>query len=127
CVGPGGAKPLPHSGSPNIGDSISRTRIFPVLGPRAGPHAKDAESAQPWRPLRRLREATAAFFRATQWRTSCSAVRARHLARMSSLPSLAEIEAVGAQVDRVVPPTPQFSWPLLNTRAGCELWVKHDN
>jgi threonine dehydratase len=24
-------------------------------------------------------------------------------------------------------PTPQFSWPLLNARAGCELWVKHEN
>jgi len=27
----------------------------------------------------------------------------------------------------VVPATPQFSWPLLNARAGCELWVKHEN
>jgi threonine dehydratase len=27
----------------------------------------------------------------------------------------------------VAPPTPQFSWPLLNARAGCELWVKHEN
>jgi threonine dehydratase len=26
-----------------------------------------------------------------------------------------------------VPPTPQFSWPLLNARAGCEIWVKHEN
>lgn len=46
---------------------------------------------------------------------------------MPHLPSRAEIEAVAAEVDRVVPPTPQFSWPLLNARAGCELWVKHDN
>lgn len=46
---------------------------------------------------------------------------------MPNLPSRAEIEAVAAEVDRVVPPTPQFSWPLLNARAGCELWVKHDN
>ena len=30
-------------------------------------------------------------------------------------------------VQRVVPPTPQFSWPLINARTGCELWVKHDN
>lgn len=26
-----------------------------------------------------------------------------------------------------MPPTPQLSWPLLNQRAGCELWVKHEN
>jgi threonine dehydratase len=46
---------------------------------------------------------------------------------MSKLPSLAEIEAVAAAIDRIVPPTPQYSWPLLNARAGCELWVKHEN
>ena len=26
-----------------------------------------------------------------------------------------------------MPPTPQFSWPLLNRRAGREVWVKHEN
>jgi len=26
-----------------------------------------------------------------------------------------------------MPPTPQLSWPLLNARAGCEVWVKHEN
>jgi threonine dehydratase len=26
-----------------------------------------------------------------------------------------------------MPPTPQLSWPLLNQRAGCEIWVKHEN
>ena len=26
-----------------------------------------------------------------------------------------------------MPSTPQFSWPLLNQRAGCEVWVKHEN
>jgi threonine dehydratase len=40
---------------------------------------------------------------------------------------LAEIESIAGLVDGVVPPTPQFSWPLLNERAGCELWVKHEN
>lgn len=24
-------------------------------------------------------------------------------------------------------PTPQYAWPLLNQRAGCEVWVKHEN
>ncbi len=27
----------------------------------------------------------------------------------------------------MVPPTPQFTWPLLNERAGTEVWVKHEN
>jgi len=30
-------------------------------------------------------------------------------------------------VHEVVPPTPQYSWPLLNERAGVEVWVKHEN
>jgi threonine dehydratase len=46
---------------------------------------------------------------------------------VQKLPSLAEIESAAAAIDAVVPPTPQFSWPLLNARAGCEVWVKHEN
>ncbi len=46
---------------------------------------------------------------------------------MSSLPTLAEIEAAAAVVHAVMLPTPQLSWPLLNARAGCEVWVKHEN
>ncbi len=26
-----------------------------------------------------------------------------------------------------MPPTPQYAWPLLCERAGCEVWVKHEN
>ncbi|HEY1764416.1 MAG TPA: threonine dehydratase [Opitutaceae bacterium] len=43
------------------------------------------------------------------------------------LPTRQEIELVAAEIDSVIPPTPQYSWPLLNARAGCELWVKHEN
>jgi threonine dehydratase len=43
------------------------------------------------------------------------------------LAGLAEIESVAREVNAAVPATPQFSWPLLNARAGCELWVKHEN
>jgi len=43
------------------------------------------------------------------------------------LPSRAEIEAAAPGIDALVPPTPTFSWPLLNARTGCELWVKHEN
>src|SRR5437879_4821159 len=46
---------------------------------------------------------------------------------MISLPSLAELEAAAALVHRVVPPTPQYCWPLLSRRIGAELWVKHEN
>jgi threonine dehydratase len=46
---------------------------------------------------------------------------------MTPLPSRAEIESAAALVTPVVPPTPQYSWPLLNAETGCELWVKHEN
>ena len=26
-----------------------------------------------------------------------------------------------------MPATPQYSWPLINARAGVEVWVKHEN
>jgi threonine dehydratase len=46
---------------------------------------------------------------------------------MRSLPTLPEIESIAAGINAAVPPTPQFSWPLLNVRTGCTLWVKHEN
>ncbi|MSU24588.1 MAG: threonine dehydratase [Opitutus sp.] len=46
---------------------------------------------------------------------------------MNPLPSLAEIEAAAAIVHAAMLPTPQLSWPLLNARADCEVWVKHEN
>ncbi len=46
---------------------------------------------------------------------------------MSSLPTRAEIDAAAPLINGIVPPTPQYSWPLLNARTGCELWVKHEN
>jgi threonine dehydratase len=41
--------------------------------------------------------------------------------------SLAELEAAAHLVHRTVPPTPQYAWPLLGKRTGCEVWVKHEN
>ena len=26
-----------------------------------------------------------------------------------------------------MPPTPQYTWPLLNQRLGTEVWLKHEN
>jgi len=37
------------------------------------------------------------------------------------------LEAAASFVHRVVPPTPQYCWPLLSRRLGAELWVKHEN
>ena len=40
---------------------------------------------------------------------------------------LATLEAAAVLVHRVLPPTPQYCWPLLSRRVGAELWVKHEN
>ena len=37
------------------------------------------------------------------------------------------LEAAASLVHWVVPPTPQYCWPLLSRRLGAELWVKHEN
>jgi len=39
----------------------------------------------------------------------------------------ADLEDAARLVHEVLPPTPQYSWPLLNERAGTEVWVKHEN
>lgn len=46
---------------------------------------------------------------------------------MSGLPGLEEIRAAAEVVYQNMPATPQYSWPLLNARAGAEVWVKHEN
>jgi threonine dehydratase len=43
------------------------------------------------------------------------------------LPTLEEIESATQIVRTVMPPTPLYTWPLLNARAGAEVWVKHEN
>ncbi len=43
------------------------------------------------------------------------------------LPNLSEIKAAQALVYRYMPPTPQYTWPLVNARLGCEAWIKHEN
>src|ERR1700726_3396489 len=40
---------------------------------------------------------------------------------------MAELERAASLVHRVVPPTPQYAWPKLCRRAGCTVWVKHEN
>jgi threonine dehydratase len=50
-----------------------------------------------------------------------------------SLPSLAQIRDAQALVYRHMPPTPQYTWPLINERLsagqrqGTQAWIKHEN
>jgi threonine dehydratase len=41
--------------------------------------------------------------------------------------SLSDVEDAAAVVYAAMPPTPQYAWPLLAKRVGCEVWVKHEN
>lgn len=41
--------------------------------------------------------------------------------------NLATLEAAMEVVHSVFPGTPQYQWPLLSKRTGCETWVKHEN
>ena len=38
-----------------------------------------------------------------------------------------EIQAAQRTVYAAMPPTPQYAWPLLSTRLGATVWVKHEN
>jgi threonine dehydratase len=41
--------------------------------------------------------------------------------------TLDDLEDAARQVHAVMPPTPQYAWPLLGARLGAEVWVKHEN
>lgn len=41
--------------------------------------------------------------------------------------SLELLRAAAAMVHEQVDPTPQYAWPLLKERLGCDVWVKHEN
>ncbi|MEI2773123.1 MAG: threonine dehydratase [Candidatus Competibacter sp.] len=41
--------------------------------------------------------------------------------------TLNELESAGRIVYAVIPPTPQYRWPLLCERLGTEIWIKHEN
>src|ERR1700731_4879635 len=45
----------------------------------------------------------------------------------TALPTIDEIKRAQELVYAVMPPTPQFVWPLLCERLGAEVWVKHEN
>ena len=41
--------------------------------------------------------------------------------------SLDELKSAADLVYKHMPPTPQYSWPLINKTVGTEVWVKHEN
>ena len=41
--------------------------------------------------------------------------------------TLSDLEQAQKVVSAVMPPTPQYRWPGLCRRAGCEVWLKHEN
>ncbi len=43
------------------------------------------------------------------------------------IPKREDIESAAELIYRTMPPTPQYCWPLLSTRCGTEIWVKHEN
>jgi len=43
------------------------------------------------------------------------------------LPGPSLIHEAQSVIYRYMPPTPQYTWPLLNRRLGTEAWVKHEN
>lgn len=43
------------------------------------------------------------------------------------LPSPPDLDEAARLVYAAMPPTPQYSWPLLNDALGTEAWIKHEN
>ncbi len=41
--------------------------------------------------------------------------------------TIEELDRAATLVYRVMAPTPQYAWPKLRNRAGCTVWVKHEN
>src|SRR3954453_1413836 len=44
-----------------------------------------------------------------------------------SMNALAQLDEAAPLVHAIVPPTPQYCWPLLSRRIGAETWVKPEN
>jgi threonine dehydratase len=49
------------------------------------------------------------------------------MAMSDPLFTLGELEGAAELVHHTVSPTPQYAWPRLFKRTGCEVWVKHEN
>ena len=44
---------------------------------------------------------------------------------MVDLPTLAQLDTAARAVYEVMPPSPQYRWPLLRAALDTEVWVKH--
>jgi threonine dehydratase len=49
------------------------------------------------------------------------------MSQIADLPGLAALKTAAEQVYQHMSPSPQLQWPLLSTRCGCDIWVKHEN
>lgn len=54
-------------------------------------------------------------------------ISAKGAKAMTLLFSAEELAEASALVHRDMAPTPQYAWPQLSARLGCETWVKHEN
>lgn len=54
-------------------------------------------------------------------------ITAVRYAECMTLPTQNKIQEAQAVIARYMPPTPQYTWPLLNGRLGAEAWIKHEN
>lgn len=43
------------------------------------------------------------------------------------LPNKQQLDSAASIVYEAMPPTPQYSWPLVNRALDCEVWIKHEN
>ena len=59
--------------------------------------------------------------------TGAEPIMANEVLAATALPTIDEIKDAQELVYAVMPPTPQFLWPLLCERLGAEVWVKHEN
>lgn len=41
--------------------------------------------------------------------------------------TLTQLKQAATDIYQIMPPTPQYNWPLLAHTSGCEVWVKHEN
>ena len=56
-----------------------------------------------------------------------SQVAVAHGAAIAGAHGLTELDQAAAEIGEYLTPTAQINWPLLSSRCGCELWVKHEN
>ncbi len=59
--------------------------------------------------------------------TRAGTPRLLRYAESMKLPTLDQIREAQGLLSQYMPPTPQYTWPLLNQRLRTEAWIKHEN